>query len=364
MNKSVWGAAVLLAAGASAWAQAQAQAQAPAQAQVTVWGIVDVNVHVVRNEGFGHRKSVSQGGMNPSRLGFRGVEDLGGGYTAAFWLEGGIDADTGGNGFNFARESHVTLGGPFGKLRLGRDYTPTFWQTTAPFEPFGNNGLGSSVNIARFNLGSSHVGGAALQQPSSLRASNSVSYFLPSLNGVYGQAMVSAPEGVANGKYVGARVGYAKGALNAAAGIGRQRVDFAGGDWTVQNVAATYDFGAARAMAQYNRDRLETAVATGTETRWLIGTVVPVGTGEIRASYVSSDLADSDNDATQLALGYVHFLSKRTALYGTAARITNKGTAQFSLTGGSATVPANASPGGPVSGGSSSGMEIGIRHLF
>ena len=38
---------------------------------------------------------MSTDGMSSSRLGFRGVEDLGGGLKASFWLEMGIAPDTG-----------------------------------------------------------------------------------------------------------------------------------------------------------------------------------------------------------------------------------------------------------------------------
>ena len=32
--------------------------------------------------------------------------------------------------------------GRFGEMRLGRDYTPTFWNHTV-FDPFGTNGVGA-----------------------------------------------------------------------------------------------------------------------------------------------------------------------------------------------------------------------------
>jgi predicted porin len=62
---------------------------------------------------------------------------------------------------------------------------------------------------------------------------------------------------------------------------------------------------------------------------------VPVGAGLIRASY-SAVKYDYNSPATffthargrpkanKLAIGYVHNLSKRTALYATAARVSNK----------------------------------------
>ena len=48
-------------------------------------------------------------------------------------------------GLTFNRRSTVSLAGGWGELRLGRDYTPTFWNLTI-FDAFGTNGLGSSTN--------------------------------------------------------------------------------------------------------------------------------------------------------------------------------------------------------------------------
>lgn len=55
----------------------------------------------------------------------------------------------------------------------------------------------------------------------------------------------------------------------------------------------------------------------------------------------------------KFALGYVHDLSKRTALYGTFASLSNSGGAAQALNG--AATPAN---------GSSTGFDIGVRHAF
>jgi len=88
-----------------------------------------------------------------------------------------------------------------------------------------------------------------------------------------------------------------------------------------------------------------------------IGTQVPVGLGVVRASYVHANakgVGIDDNDADQIALGYVYNLSKRTALYGTAARVKNKGNATFAI----------ATPPAILVGHDSKGAEFGIRHSF
>jgi predicted porin len=89
---------------------------------------------------------------------------------------------------------------------------------------------------------------------------------------------------------------------------------------------------------------------------------VPVGAGQVKLSYQKADVdgtvgsADvSDNDGSQLGLGYVHNLSKRTALYATYSRISNSGVATFVVPGGNS---------GMAAGGDSWGVEAGMRHNF
>ena len=69
-------------------------ASAAAQSSVTLFGILDINARYVKN-GDLKVKSLSTDGVNSSRLGVRGVEDLGDGLKAGFWLESAVNPDTG-----------------------------------------------------------------------------------------------------------------------------------------------------------------------------------------------------------------------------------------------------------------------------
>ena len=97
--------------------------------------------------------------------------------------------------------------------------------------------------------------------------------------------------------------------------------------------------------------------------RILLGVVAPLGQGELHAAYTRTDeksrligaVQTANRDASQLAVGYNYFLSKRTALYGTFSRLDNKLGSQFAIGGG---------PGVPTSGGNSTGLEFGLRHSF
>src|SRR3954466_1605001 len=184
MKKSLIALAVLAAAGA-----------ASAQSSVTLFGIVDATLAY----GKGHvsnKTQLTNSGYNSSRLGFRGTEDLGGGMSASFWLEAGLNNDngsgaatntnntstgsTGGGGLTFNRRSTVSLGGNWGELRLGRDYTPAFWNLTV-FDPFGTNGVGTNQMLNGVSSGVNPFTGTAAASanpggfyPTQVRASNSI----------------------------------------------------------------------------------------------------------------------------------------------------------------------------------------------
>jgi predicted porin len=339
---------------------------ASAQSSVTLFGIIDLNARQVKNDGAGgSRQSMGNSGINSERLGFRGVEDLGGGFRAGFHLEGAMSSDDGtAAGQMWRRRSTVSLLGRFGELRLGRDYTPTFWNTTI-FDPFGTNGVGSSLNVSR--AASSAPINGAFGATTYVRSNNAVGYFLPALGGVYGQAMVAPSEGLV-GKYAGGRIGFGAGPVNVALSVGKQDLNVAGTlEYKTFNLAGSYKIGPANLMAQYNSEKAENPApaAEFEEVRWLLGAAITMGQGELRISYVKDDQKTTggtlaNNDASQIALGYVYNLSPRTALYGTYASISNKGASNFSVVGTSAT----SQNGLPTAGQKSTGYEAGIRHSF
>lgn len=428
MKKSLVALAVLAAAGA-----------ASAQSSVTLFGVVDAGVsHYTVKSSFyssslfvvppltvpvGVKRSqtaLSNSGYNSSRVGFRGVEDLGGGLSAGFWLESGISNDDGSKALNnFNRRSTVSLAGGFGEVRLGRDYVPTFWNDTV-FDPFGTNGVGQNL-IGQVN-GNLHIvrgpGSAQGASDNYVRSGNSIGYFLPpNLGGFYGQVMYALHENVKSsgvtdspskrGRYVGARLGYANGPLDVAASYGQSTaadlttvsalgvVTTADNKLKTLNLGASFDFGVVKLFGEVSRvkddlDATSTALfapvvdISDKYTGALVGVTVPVGAGLIRASFARVKYkADTgpvlfptlfgttnfDSSANKFAIGYVHNLSKRTALYATAARIRIKdgqnNPAIMGVTTGGA--PTFLSTGAGTTGyapRSATGYDFGIRHTF
>ena len=66
-----------------------------AQSNVTIYGIADGGLMYVNNGGSDSKVKVLSGIADGSRLGFKGTEDLGGGYKAIFNLEARVELDTG-----------------------------------------------------------------------------------------------------------------------------------------------------------------------------------------------------------------------------------------------------------------------------
>ena len=189
-----------------------------AQSSVTIFGVLDVGLRYVDNDSAGDQWTMSTDGMTQSRLGFRGVEDLGDGLKGGFWLESAVAADTGtanAQRFWHRRATVSLISDTLGELRLGRDYTATFWNLNV-FDPFSNNGVGAMTTLFP-----SAVASQAVQ--TLVRADNVVGYFLPGklFGGLYGQAQYAFGEGNNDNKYAGGRIGYAAGPLDMALAYGQ-----------------------------------------------------------------------------------------------------------------------------------------------
>lgn len=336
-----------------------------AQAQVTAFGLLDLGLNVGHADGAESLKRLEGDGNTSSRLGFRGAEDLGAGWKANFWIETAINADVGTSGatstnnkdsvntggLTWGRRSTVGLeSSSLGELRLGRDYVPSFANLTTAMHPFGTNGVGSSGHLF-FPV---NTGGTTVR--TSVRASNSLGYHLPDNSaGVYGALMVALgeqPKGTAtsdDGRHRGVRLGWRSGGWNMAAAVGK--TDYATGDYTQSNAGINYKLGPARLMYLWGKNKVG---VTSTRVH-MLGTRYELGEqGELRLAWSKLKAEGVANDAAHLALGYVHKLSKRSALYATYGRIDNKGSGRRFDNGVKTTTP----------GGTSQGIDLGLRHAF
>lgn len=329
---------------------------ARAQSSVTLYGTVDASI----SYGKGSVSSLTQmssGNLAASRWGIRGVEDLGGGLKAGFSLEAGFTTDNGlGQGTNidntptgsrpgpaFNRLSYLSLShSNWGELRFGRDYVPQYLNMWVG-DVFGNVGVGMAAN---YQVQTPLLG------PTVLRASNMVTYITPStLGGFALQASHYFGEnaGSDDGNGDAARLSYSRGPL--VFGIAYGRTKYSVGAARERNVAASWDFGLARLMGSYTVDDNANVRGHG----GAVGVEVPLGQPHvIKASYSNYKTnAAGSPSVNKFALGYVYTLSKRTALYATAAYVNNGGQSALGLNG-SVTAP----------GKSSTGVDLGFKHAF
>jgi len=346
-----------------------------AQSSVTVFGIVDTGFNYSKGDGNGNVKQLTNSGLNSSRLGFRGSEDLGGGLKANFWLEAGTIASdngslggtntnnqasgaTGGGGLTFGRRSYVGLSGGFGEIRLGREYTPMFLQITGN-DPFGTNGVGDTKIYATTGLSTT----AAVQ--TTVRDSNGINYLTPGgIGGVYAHVAYAFGENnsqAANandGRMIGGRLGWSGAGADVSVAYGK--TDYlqspTQGKYTVMGIAGSYNISGIKPMAQYVKHKVDYSTGTDPErTDWLVGIVWSIGATDLRASINRYDVKNTNNDGQQIAVGVVYNLSKRTALYGTYAQMDNKGTGTSFATGSVAAT---------TLGGKTQGLDLGVRHSF
>ena len=331
-----------------------------AQSNVTLFGVVDMGVAHVKTGG-NSVTAMTNSGASFSRWGIRGTEDLGGGLKAGFWLEAPLSGDVGQGanplaGMNFIRRSTVSLMGSAGELRLGQDFAVSY-HNPAWFDPLQGTGIGQSL--------------AFMMLGAPIRIGNAASYFLPSsLGGFYGQAQYAfgeQPSGSGyskKGNYMGARLGWDNRTLNIVGSIAQQRTGTveAPVKLDIANVAASYNFGVVKPMVFWAREKNSTGAQIDA---YQIGATAPIGgVGELRGAFGYYDRKNSGDDWTKISLGYLHNLSKRTALYGTVARVSNRGAAkQVVWTTGLANAPIT-QPLSATPGGNSTGVEFGIRHAF
>ena len=328
-------------------------ASAAAQSSLAVYGVVDVGVRYVDNAD-SHVLSLASNGNNTSRLGFRGLEDLGGGMRAGFQLESGLNPDTGSQSDAarlFNRRSTVSLFSGLGELKIGRDYTITYLGYE-DYDLWSDIGLSS---VAKFD---SSLGTA---RDTGVRSDNQVVYLTPGgLGGFYASAEAAPGEGVVGKKYVAGRTGYASGPLDVSVSYGQTWVAPVGGSdlFKTFNVGASYDFGPAKVSGYYTQSKF----ASLEVQNYYIGAQVPMGPGLWRASYLHSNLSGTTatqvstdpNDASQFAFGYLYKLSKRTAIYSNVVSISNKGASAIA-------VDKNPTP---IGGRGSLGFDLGVRHSF
>ncbi|MFT5642620.1 MAG: putative porin [Janthinobacterium sp.] len=198
-----------------------------AQSSIVIYGIADAGL-VYQDTGGGPKTKIASGIADGSRLGFKGTEDMGGGYKAIFNLEARVELDTGGQqptlmndnqGFYltrgmeafgpalpliqralqvpgspavnrsnalFDRTSMVGLITPVGAVLLGRMYTPGY-EVFAAADAFESGTAGQWGNVTGGAAGFTALG-------ADIRSDNAIQYRIVHPSGLGGAFMYGAQD--------------------------------------------------------------------------------------------------------------------------------------------------------------------------
>ena len=392
MKKTLVALAALAASGAFA------------QSSVTIFGAVDASFNY-QNADLASatpggpnvnqsRQSMGNSQLGSSKLGFKGSEDLGGGLRANFWLEGGLQNDngagkatntnnqpsgagssSGSTGLVFQRRSYVGLSGTWGEIQLGRQYVSTFLDVQASVDPFGTNGPADSTQMMLL------VGAYLGKSSNSINASNMFGYITPTFAGGFqatGQVWLGEnTSGYSNsddGSGYSVSAHYGAGPIWVSLGqmgvkynkLSQANVPNGLGDYQLQSVAASYNFGMAKILYTYANESVTSGGTVGAGSDWkntsnLFGVVVPWGAANFKLDYI---MATNNFNATQkntngnlFGIGVDYALSKRTIAYATWGGVSNSD-------GGNLYSNAGGMTGAVGPDGKTSNLAIGVYHSF
>ena len=387
-----------------------AAAPAFADSNVTIYGVVDYGF-MARSGDSGLRTSTggcvhpgnclskqefASGISVPSRLGFKGSEDLGNGTKAIFELEMGFLADNGTNSIGapspgssggsvpntgpFARRhSWVGLTGGWGTVVGGR-VDGARYGVVGRYDPFEQGGVANAASL----------------QVHATRADNAIAYITPNFEGLYavlaytssliGQEVAGNGSGgnstncptSANGTYDTRlwviQPNYVQGPLSVTLNYEHATAHNSPCDnkINIYVAGASYDFGVAKLTGYWEHVKTDTSGGTPTsgalsdQTSWLIGAVVPITENDsVRASYVDyTDHTAAADSCRKWGIGGRHFLSKRTNFYADFASISQRDKGHCTIYPTPTGASADSGAGSNEFGVGTRGFDAGIVHRF
>ena len=380
---------------------------AHAQSSVTIYGILDVGYIGTNYKGVGTSATNKQttnafgnSAEQASRLGFKGQEDLGGGTSAVFTLETGLNPNQSTLSTFNTRQAFVGLKQTgYGTAAIGTQYTPIYNAVAVTDAGQSNNMLGSLIYASNPQSNGNSGSGTFANSSSSagtsdaftLRTSNALTLKTDKFAGFAGEAIVvsngvnsTQTTTVTNGTTTitggentnsgwGLGVNYTWNKLYATVAYQAFKnytsgtlttptpalwTTASGGVNTQDNqtyAAATYDFGILKAYAQYINRKATDSLNTGyyaqrrAEQIGVRGFFTPTIEGWASAGLGKTTAFGQGQPTanfTGYQLGTNYWLSKRTNAY-----------AIFGSTQTSSVAPSTAA----VSG---NGYAVGVRHTF
>ena len=372
---------------------------AQAQSSVTVYGTLDAAMARVDSGATttnGVTTKVAGGSLTSDRLGFKGVEDLGGGKTARFQLETGLapfsnntgeigsgsgtanTQDTPGSIIANRRPTFIGItDNKLGAIDAGSLYSLGFL-FTGYGDVAGNNTLGTNFSqatvvssIADTTDTASTIGGTT----SAFKLnSNAVQYTSPTMMGVTARLYNVTNSGAANGagKVTAADLQYTLGGFNAGAVYEVKTItsNSPASKHTSIGFGAGYNFGAVNTRVTYQKGTLDidtagvkspsatvtvtkfTAIAPVTPMIDIFGGYVILAENSQGSMYSASG---TQGKATAMNIGAQYKFSKRTNVYAYYTTLDNDSNSKFGT---------SSKIGSSTAGLDPSVFAIGMRHSF
>lgn len=334
---------------------------AQAQNAVTIYGSFDGGIRYlsdVNAAGDNRWTMGSNGTYNSNRIGFKGAEDLGSGLNAHFALESGFNTGTGtlDNATTrlFNRSAFVGLGGTWGSLDLGRQYSINF-KTIGTYDPFSYK-YTSIIPLAA-------QGGLP-------RLDNDIQY-----TGKFGPVTAQAeyvlgevPGSARNGSAAAVGATFANGPFTVGGAYTNRKNNVLTGtapasfqtqkNWTIGGAFSTGPFRVAVGYADNKQEQITPTADTRVKDAWIGGNYNLTPAAQLSAAYYRTKVGSAAGDGRRnlYVIGMTYALSKRTNFYTDIDRANYSGIGR---------TVALALPGSSAAGQDrQTGLSLGINHLF
>ena len=346
---------------------------------VTIYGIVDNGVEYLNHTGPNNASLVRMPNFTasiPSRIGFRGTEDLGGGANAFFVLESGFGPDTGGLNYGnrlFGRQANLGLSNEYGTMTLGRQYNMTFYAMSdsdilgpsayaiADLDNYlpntrSDNAVGYLGKFSAFTFGGTFslgrdAAGAAGASPQATNCAGEVPGDAQACR--QWTAMVKYDAGM-----YGVSASYDNQRGGAGVVFGNPGPAYALSNSNYGDIRTTLNGFVKLDSLKIGGgvlNRRNTSASSFVSNLYYLGALYPVTAAWVLDGQVGHlNVASSANAATILALRTTYYLSRRTAVYFTMGYMKNSGQSALGVSPGVSTLP----------GSNQTGALVGVRHVF
>ena len=273
---------------------------ASAQSSVTLYGMADIWAGKAQGTKF----QLGTDGLASSRVGVKGIEDLGGGLKAKFNFEQYLNLTNGAtngatNAKTWDREANVGLSSDFGEIKLGKSFSPYYDVRGITFTGF------YSVLSANDPVWLGYTGTVDAQ----------IYYATPEIAGLSGAVSSVLPGNKSGDGFTSMHLKYANGPLFASLSYEADKQVLTAITKHTQ-LNGSYDMGMIKLLGSYNTVKLG---STAKANEYQFGADVPLSGALTLSTGYASSKTKTGSLTTRKSTGYgvalSYNLSKRTVVY-------------------------------------------------